>query len=1031
MPNLTITVLLSPNRKFTGNPDGSWPKPQGVELRLTNREKEKATDPVNLDATASGGVTSGDVLAGTYAVTVVDADFNDWEAPGAVTIDPDDTEKAIVLVPVKDRWLLPLLLCRYDDDGNPVGIPGAEWSYRYDGEKTPGGMRTEGGPFAARDDGYVYAALDPGTVTLSFQDETAAGAGLLKPQSRKINFRIPRLRHVDVTQVQYLADDDVPASPLGRLSIEPLVKTIAGAVCLTGASATIEYGGPSPRTVAPAQKLGPDEKKIWFNDLLPGIYAVTVTPPATFNNWPVKPSDASSPAECVTPGTAAELRRTFRFEMRTVQGRVQAMDGRLVDQDVNLEIYGSENFKVVTARNGTFETELDWGVPLKIRLARNAQIRLGDIPLDPGVSEQPLSLTDDNLVVIPFKYGVEGHAVDEAGNPAPGAVIDVFDEQQKRVGSAAARAGDGYFVVGTSESGNYYVAPRTEDGEPVTRGLVLVNSVGNAGNVTVPSGRGPRADARTTASNGDGQVPGGNGHGRTPEAFTDLAAYPVLTEEISTTGVPAPVGGGFGGSAGAGYGQAVDQVIRDVLGWRPGGDLAGFQAALNGAFQLREVEGHTVAAWQQRGYAVQADMGALTGAQASIYARAKAALDQIQPLLAGLTSLNPAKFEPQDLETIRSVVRTELQELVSELSLEGGPRIQRVDELFRLLLGQGNNSRSMNPDLVQGQLGKLRERFALTVDEVQTVDEERIVTNFRIIVDQVLALHASWSFDKKLLSGMSRRASFGTVLVWLSRGLEAVCESVGDLTFALDSVFVDAAQRQVIQLRFANLVVQDVPLVPFRGNPPSTAAEPVDGHAPMFLSDLLDWVLRTSRDEGPRIIQDAGKDGVLAFKPVLNTLRLLVRATLQIARERSGRSALPDGMRTPRVHRALQVLASQLDEAANLASLVQVEEPPTIAYASINPSAVKPGQLLSAIQVTLTGSNFRGPARAVLAAEDDEGIANLETHAVINPSNGAIANANFTNTARIPANPGATWMVSIINDDETQSNWVEVLRVGR
>ena len=142
-----------------------------------------------------------------------------------------------------------------------------------------------------------------------------------------------------------------------------------------------------------------------------------------------------------------------------------------------------------------------------------------------------------------------------------------------------------------------------------------------------------------------------------PEAFTDLAAYPVLTEEVSTTGVPAPVAGGTGGGGGgAGYAQAVDQVIRDVLGWRPGGDLAGFQAALSGAFSLREVEGHTAWTWQQRGYAVQADMGALTGAQASIYARAKAALDQIRPLLAGLTTLNPAKYEPQDLETIRSVV---------------------------------------------------------------------------------------------------------------------------------------------------------------------------------------------------------------------------------------------------------------------------------------------------------------------------------------------------------------------------------------
>ena len=109
---------------------------------------------------------------------------------------------------------------------------------------------------------------------------------------------------------------------------------------------------------------------------------------------------------------------------------------------------------------------------------------------------------------------------------------------------------------------------------------------------------------------------------------------------------------------------------------------------------------------------------------------------------------------------------------------------------------------------------------------MQTVDEERIVTNFRIIVEQVLALQDSWYSDRKLLSGVSSRTSLGTILIWLSRGLEAVCESVNDLTFSLDSVYVDAAQRQVVELRFADLLVNDVPAVPLRGNPPRRASVP-------------------------------------------------------------------------------------------------------------------------------------------------------------------------------------------------------------
>jgi hypothetical protein len=439
--------------------------------------------------------------------------------------------------------------------------------------------------------------------------------------------------------------------------------------------------------------------------------------------------------------------------------------------------------------------------------------------------------------------------------------------------------------------------------------------------------------------------------------------------------------------------------MRDVLGWRPSGDVAGFQAALTGAFQLREVEGHREWSWQQRGYAVQADMGALTGAQASIYARAKNALDQIQPLLAGVTALNPTLYPPQDLEAIRSIIGAELQELVTELALEGGPRIQRVDELFRLLIGESRKSLDPNPDHVQGQFGIMRDRFGLTVDWVDTVDEERILTNFRVVVEQVLALKESWIYDRDLLRVVDANSSLGTILIWLSRGLEAVCESVDDVTFALDSVYVDAAQRQVIELKLPGQ------------------------SAPLLLSDLLDWVQRSARDEGPRIIQDGGKDGVEAFAPVLSELRGLVKATRDLTGSARG-ALLPDGMRTPRVRRAFQVLEAQLTEAARLSKLVQRYDQPQITSAVVARD-VSTGE----IEVKLTGTNFRQPASAFLIPENREDIADVparRTH-VRNPS---AATAHF----RIPRHGldgvRVTWQVVLVNADGTQSNQaaIQVLR---
>ena len=86
MPKLTITVFLSPNDEFNGDPDPSWPTPQGVTLQLTNTASKK--DAVDLDATDSDGITSSDKLAAgaTYEVEVLDGYFKGWTAAGDVSV---------------------------------------------------------------------------------------------------------------------------------------------------------------------------------------------------------------------------------------------------------------------------------------------------------------------------------------------------------------------------------------------------------------------------------------------------------------------------------------------------------------------------------------------------------------------------------------------------------------------------------------------------------------------------------------------------------------------------------------------------------------------------------------------------------------------------------------------------------------------------------------------------------------------------------------------------------------------------------
>jgi hypothetical protein len=996
MPDVKVRVriLLCPHQSLqNAQPSATWPRPAKVAVQLTPTQVGAAGgSSVDLGETSNNGETRlRDLERNVYQVDVLSPHF---EATGPLDLMHAGANQTLEvrLVP-RDGLALALLQLAQNPAG--AGVEGASVHIT-----SSDGSFAE--TFTSCADGRVYAVAPVGNVTLQFDPLPLA-------DGRRLIASDPHVLHMAEVS------DTVEAVPIAYwpaidVSVKPTVKTAAdGTAPLTGTSVTVEYRGSS---LAPGSSLtksldASSASGVSFEYSIPGIYVVTVIPPPTYMGWPIKTGPQQLTPKSLLSG--GSLEQAVEFELAgqaEIDILIKTPQNSQLKESLPLRAYDRDSSVSIpiNAPTGPSTATIPEGIPLRIGLAPGSVPMIGQVPLTLVTQNQAVvARPGTNTIELEYAHSIAINAVDEQGHAVPGALIDVFDQRQTPIQTVVTDA-QGGFLAGLPSEGTYFLGPHSVGGQVVKRTQVEVHS---REQVTVLFA----LNDRPAKDSG--------------EAITDLSAYPVLTEEVSTTGVPAPSGGGSGsGRPGAGYGHTVDQVMRDVLGWRPSGDVAAFQAALTGAFQLRAVEGHTEWSWQQRGYAVQADMGALTGAQASIYARAKSALDQIQPLLSGLTAINPALYPPQDLEAIRTVVAAELQELVNELALEGGPRIQRVDELFRLLLGESHKSFSLNPDLVQGQLGILRERFGLTVDEIDTVDEERIVTNFRVIVEQILALQASWHTDRELLSGVSSKTALGTLLIWLSRGLEAVVESVGDLTFVLDSVYVDAAQRQVIELRFAGLTVE-VPSLPIRGSHNTPITYTFEHHeAPLLLSDLLDWVVRACQDEGPRIVQDAGKDGVFAFEPILDKLRILIHATRKVARHGA---TLPTGMRTPRVDRALQVLAGQLDEAANFARLVRRDAVPQIASAQFTPLTFT--TLATPLTVTLTGSNFRPRASAVLSAEGREDLANLPASVTVNTPSTAIV--SFADPRAFATNAGTTWMVSLINDDGTQSYPIEVLRVPR
>ena len=191
----------------------------------------------------------------------------------------------------------------------------------------------------------------------------------------------------------------------------------------------------------------------------------------------------------------------------------------------------------------------------------------------------------------------------------------------------------------------------------------------------------------------------------------DAVTYPILTRDASD--YPSSRNGSSttsrnGSTSLTGTAQ---QTIRDVIGWRYRfGDTKGFLAALDKAFSLKEVEGHVEWDWKPQSYMLQADLGEITGAQASVHKQARVALEQALPLLDGLKPLRTDADE-EDTEAMRAIIRTELNELVNELALLGGPRVQRVDSFFDLLIGPLPPT-SFDPELVAGQLNRLRNASA-------------------------------------------------------------------------------------------------------------------------------------------------------------------------------------------------------------------------------------------------------------------------------------------------------------------------------
>jgi hypothetical protein len=493
----------------------------------------------------------------------------------------------------------------------------------------------------------------------------------------------------------------------------------------------------------------------------------------------------------------------------------------------------------------------------------------------------------------PDIHEIRGRVVFEDGSPVKGAVVTLVMEAggvETEIDTAVTDK-DGQYIFKNRQGPFKVKFPDLPfEGQLLTSRTrpVYVESVAEV----------PDTVYRLTAGEGAGGVP--TSVQSVQDAFLDIASYMPTSQNVT-----GPGRSGVAGTNGAAppLQQLVDGALAAVLGRnvKPGEPKA-FLESLDRAFTLEEVDGHTEYKWTARTYAVQTELGGrISGAQASIYHRAKTALDDALPLLEGLQPLL-ASADQEEVEAERSIVRTELVELVNELGLDGGPRVQRVDDIFTVLLDH---------------VDRLRDEGGFTTENVITMTEEERLTNYLVVRDYARGLFEAWKGFRNQFTGAEPKF-LGTQLILLSRALASVADSVEETFSIADSVFLGPSERQAVRIDFPAILRVDnkeEPILKERDEQGRPVLPPS-----LLVEELLNWVRRFAAAEGPTLIQDGGRRGVEAIQPIAERLRRLVLGASQA-------NVAHAGFNSTRVRRALIEMAAQLGQVARLAGEVLLKPP--------------------------------------------------------------------------------------------------------
>lgn len=298
------------------------------------------------------------------------------------------------------------------------------------------------------------------------------------------------------------------------------------------------------------------------------------------------------------------------------------------------------------------------------------------------------------------------------------------------------------------------------------------------------------------------------------------------------------------------FGHIVDGALSNIIGQRvKTNDTKSFVQALSRSFIAKKVQGRTEYVAVPRIYSAQSDLaGDITGVQGSLYTRAMDMQEKIIPLLNRLHSLTESPDE-ENIEAIRSIVVGQINELVSELGMPAGPTVARIDQIFNLLLDET----SSNLETVAGQLGELRDVFGLKNENATTIEEEKNITDFYVIVDYLFGLRQSWRNNQAFFN--TDRIDFLGVRLNRLRQNFSYAESIAREAHLIISTLSPSLQQQLIIMQEGGKILID---------------------------RLLSWVERFSSEEGPYLIREGGKLGLSSLKTKASDLKELIKKSQSV-----------------------------------------------------------------------------------------------------------------------------------------------------